>query len=184
MASIFSLWLPILISAAVVFIASSVIHMMFTYHKNDLQKLPDEDGVMDALRKLNIPQGDYMMPYCGSAKAMQEPEKIEKMNSGPVALLTVLESGTPKMGKNLAQWFVYILVVTIFAAYIASHALTADANYLAVFRFIGCITFIGYALALWQGYIWYKKSLRYVLFSSLDGLIYACLTAGVFGWLW
>ena len=184
MVSLFSLWLPIIISAIVVFIASSVIHMMFTYHKNDLQKLPNEDGVMDALRPLNIPQGDYMMPYCGSAKAMQEPEKIEKMNNGPVALLTVLESGTPKMGENLLQWFIYILFVSIFAAYIAIHSLSVDSNYLSVFRIVSTTAFIGYTFALWQGYIWYKKSLRYVIFSSIDGLIYALLTAGVFGWLW
>ena len=183
MALLFSLWLPILVSAVVVFIASSVIHMVFTYHKNDLQKLPDEEGAMNALRPLNIPQGDYVMPYCGTSKGMKDPEMIEKWDKGPVALLTVLENGMPKMGKSLVQWFIYILVVSIFAAYIASHALPADAAYLAVFRFVGCTAFIGYSLALWQGYIWYKKSLRYVITSSFDGLIYALLTAGVFGWL-
>jgi len=184
MVSLFSLWLPVLVSAVVVFIASSVIHMMFTYHKNDFKKLPDEDGVMNALRPLNIPRGDYMMPFCGTAKAMQEPEKVEKMNNGPVAVLTVFENGIPKMGKILVQWFIYNIFVSIFAAYIAVHALSADSNYLSVFRIVGTAAFIGYALALWQGYIWHKKSLRYVILSSIDGLIYALLTAGVFGWLW
>lgn len=184
MVSLFSLWLPILVSAVVVFVASSVIHMMFTYHKNDLQKLPDEDGTMDALRPLNIPQGDYYMPFCGTAKAMKDPVLVEKMEKGPIALITVFEKGTPKMGKQLVQWFIYILVVSIFAAYIASHALTTEATYLAVFRFVGCTAFIGYTLAIWQSYIWWKKSLRYVLTSTIDGLIYGLLTAGVFGWLW
>ncbi len=184
MVSLFSLWLPILVSAIVVFLASSVIHMVFTYHKNDLQKLPDEEGTMDALRPLNLPQGDYYMPFCGTAKDMKDPVLVEKMGKGPVALITVFENGMPKMGKQLFQWFIYILVVSIFAAYIASHALTTESSYLAVFRFVGCTAFIGYSLALWQNFIWWKKSLRYVIFSSLDGLIYACLTAGVFGWLW
>ena len=183
MALLFSLWLPILVSAVVVFIASSVIHMVFTYHKNDLQKLPDEEGAMNALRLLDIPQGDYVMPYCGTSKGMKEPEMIEKWDKGPVAILTVLESGMPKMGKSLVQWFIYILVVSIFAAYIASHSLTSEDTYLAVFRIVGSVAFMGYSLAFWQSYIWFKKSFRYVFLSSIDGLIYALLTAGVFGWL-
>jgi len=184
MASLFSLWLPILVSAVVVFIASSIIHMMFTYHKNDLQKLPNEDDVLDALRPFNVPEGEYSMPYCGTAKGMKDPTTVEKFDKGPVAVLAVWGNGMPKMGKNLIQWFIYIIVVSIFAAYIASHALNADAVYLEVFRFVGCTAFIGYAVGNWQSYIWWRKSLRYALFSSLDGLIYACLTAGVFGWLW
>ncbi len=184
MSFIISLWFPILVSAVVVFLASSVIHMMFTYHKKDLKKLPDEESVMNALRPFNIPAGEYQMPYCGTAKAMKDPATIEKFNKGPVAVLAVWGNGMPQMGKNLIQWFIYIIVVSVFSAYIAVHTLSADSNYLAVFRIVGTTAFIGYALGIWQSYIWWKKSLRYAIFSSLDGLIYACLTAGVFGWLW
>ena len=66
MVSIVSLWLPILISAVVVFIISSILHMVFTYHNSDFKKIPSEDQVMDDLRKYNIPPGDYMIPNAGS----------------------------------------------------------------------------------------------------------------------
>ncbi len=184
MVSLISLWLPILLSSVLVFIASSVIHMVFQYHKNDFKKLSDEDGVMDTLRTFNIPKGDYAIPYAGSSKAMQQSEFLEKVKKGPVAFLTVIGNGMPSMTKSLIQWFVYILIVNFFAAYITSHALSADAHYLSVFRFIGATAFMGYSLALWQSVIWYHRSLSYAIKSTFDGLIYALLTAGVFGWLW
>ena len=184
MVSLISLWLPIVVSAVVVFIVSSIIHTALQYHKKDFNKLPDEDGVMDALRSFNIPPGDYAMPFAGSAKTMKSPEYIEKVNKGPVAFMTIFPSGMPSMGKSLFLWFIYILIVSIFAAYIASHALTVEANYLSVFRFIGATAFMGYAFALWQVAIWFKRSWRYTIISTIDGFIYSLLTAGVFGWLW
>ena len=48
----------------------------------------------------------------------------------------------------------------------------------------GVTAFVGYALALWQMSIWYRRSWGTTLRSTIDGLIYALLTAGVFGWLW
>ena len=46
-----SLWLPILVSAVLVFIASSVIHMMIGYHRADYRRVPAEDDTAEALRK-------------------------------------------------------------------------------------------------------------------------------------
>ena len=61
MVSIISLWLPILLSAVAVFIASSVIHMVFKYHNSDFKKMPAEDEVMAALRPFDIPPGEYVV---------------------------------------------------------------------------------------------------------------------------
>ncbi len=184
MVPVMSLWLPILLSAVIVFVASSVIHMMLAYHRSDYRKLPDEDGVMDALRRAGIPPGDYIFPRPDSPKAMKEPAFREKWSKGPVGLMTVIPSGPPSMGKNLALWFLYCVVVGIFAAYIAGRALAPGAPYLSVFRFAGCTAFIGYSLALWQSSIWYHRSWVTTLKLNMDGLIYGLLTAGVFGWLW
>ncbi len=178
------LWVPILLSAVVVFAASSVIHMVLHYHRSDFANLANEADVMDALRKTGIRPGDYLIPRAGSPKEMKTPEFIEKMKKGPVVFLTVMPSGPPTMGAQLAQWFVYSVVVSIFAAYIAGRALGQGAHYLAVFRFAGCSAFIGYALALWQNSIWYKRAWSATLKSTIDGLVYALLTAGIFGWLW
>ena len=88
------------------------------------------------------------------------------------------------MSMSLALWFVYSVTVGIFAAYITGRALSQGAHYLAVFRFAGCTAFLGYAAALWQNSIWYKRAWSSTLKSTVDGLVYALLTAGVFGWLW
>lgn len=184
MVDLIGLWLPILLSAVFVFIVSSVIHMALPWHKNDYARVASEDKVMDALRPFAIPPGDYMMPRAASMKDMSSPEFIEKMKKGPVMILTVCPNGPVAMGKNLTQWFLYSAVVSFFAAYLASRTLSADATYLEVFRVIGTTTFIGYALALAQTSIWYARAWSTTIKSMIDGLIYALVTAGTFGWLW
>jgi hypothetical protein len=182
--AIISLWLPILVSAVIVFIASSVIHMYLGWHNNDHPKLPAEDRVMDSLRPLAIPPGDYMVPRPTGPKDLRSPEFLEKLNKGPVLVLTVLPNGPVSMGRNLLLWFIYSLIVSLFSAYIAGRSLSVGADYLRVFQMAGATAFIGYALALWQLSIWYGRSWWLTVKASLDGLIYALLTAGTFGWLW
>ena len=70
------------------------------------------------------------------------------------------------------------------SGYVASRALPAGAAYLHVFRFAGVTAFLAYAGALPQAAIWYSKSWGTTIRSTIDALIYAGLTAGVYGWLW
>ena len=184
MVPIFSLWLPILVSAVFVFIASSIIHMLLGYHANDFRKFPDENAVTDALRKLNLPAGEYMYPLASSTKEMNSPEFQEKAKKGPGLILAIWPGGRPSMAVSLIQWFLYSVIVNIFAAYVAGRALSPEAHYLAVFRFVGVTAFVSYTLAGWQRSIWYKQSWTTTLKNTFDGLIYALLTAGTFGWLW
>jgi hypothetical protein len=179
-----SLWLPILLSAVVVFLASSIIHMMTPWHKGEYPSVPSEDAVMKALRPFAIPPGDYMMPSAGSPEVMKSPEFIEKRDKGPVIIMTVLPNGPWTMGKALTNWFLYSVIISIIAAYVATRALGPGDTYLEVFRFVGVTAFAGYSLGIWQMHIWYQRALRSTITSTLDGLLYACLTAGVFGWLW
>ena len=183
MVSIPSLWLPILLSAVAVFITSSIIHMFLGYHAADYKKLPAEDEFMAIVRKLDIPAGDYMVPCAESAKGWKDPAFQEKFKAGPRAMMTVF-SGEFGMGKQFTQWFLYSILIGITAAYISGRALGPGAHYLKVFRFAGATAFSGYSLALLQASIWYKKSWASTLRSAFDGLIYALLTAGFFGWLW
>ena len=179
-----SLWLQVLLSAVAVFIASSIIHMVLKYHANDFKKAPDEDGIMAALRPFNLPPGEYCIPRTNSMKEMKDPAYIEKLNKGPVLLMNVLPNGPFNMGKSLGLWFVYCIVASIFAGYIAGRALGPGAPYLEVFRFAGTTAFVGYTLAIWQGAIWYKRTSSTVIKQTIDGLIYGCLTGGVFGAMW
>lgn len=184
MVTILSLWLPILLAAVIVFIASSIIHMMLPYHKSDVKKVPKQDAVMDALRPFNIPPGDYMLPRCDSMKDMNSPAFQNTLKKGPVAMMTVLPNEPVSMGPSLVQWFVYCLVVSVFAAYISGRALEPGAHYLSVFRFAGCTAFLGYGLAQVQDSIWYARSWSTTIKNLFDALVYGLLTAGTFGWLW
>ena len=55
-----SLWLPILLSAVIVFVASSIMHMLLPYHRSDYSQLPDEDKVLTALRGVALKRGLYV----------------------------------------------------------------------------------------------------------------------------
>jgi hypothetical protein len=179
-----ALWLPILLSAVIVFVASSIIHMASPWHKNDYPKVPNEEGLRAALRPLAIPPGDYMVPRPSSREELRDPAFIEKVNQGPNLVLTVIPNGPWSMGRNLGLWFLYLVVVNLFAAYVASRALGPGAEYLQVFRFAGTTAFLGYAAALWQMSIWYRRAWSTTVKATVDGLIYALLTAGTLGWLW
>ncbi len=158
--------------------------MLPLWHKSDFPALPNQDRAADAIRPLGIPPGEYMMPRAGNMAEMKTPGFIEKMNKGPVMMMTVMPSGPISMGPTFGMWFAYCVVVGVFAGYVASRALGPGAPYLDVFRFVGTVAFVGYSLALWQNSIWYKKSWGTTLRSTIDGLIYGMLTAGTFGWLW
>lgn len=184
MVSIASLWLPVLLSAVLVFLASSVIHMLLSYHAGDAGPLPEQGKVMDALRPFEIPPGDYAVPRPASMKEMNTPEFQAELARGPVAFLTVLPNGPMAIGRSLGQWFVYCLVVGAVAGYAAGLTLAPGADYGLVFRVVGVVAFAGYALAIPQSTIWWYRSWRFTLTTMFDGLIYALLTAGAFGWLW
>jgi hypothetical protein len=179
-----TLWLPIVLSSVIVFVASSVIHMAPLWHKSDYPQMPQESAVREALRPLAIAPGDYFIPRAASMQDMRTPEFVEKMKQGPVAVITVMPNGMIDMRRSLIQWFVFLLVVGAFVAYITSRSLEVGTPYMRVFKSVGVTAFACYVLALCELSIWYRRSWSLTAKAALDGLIYAALTAGVFGWLW
>ena len=184
MISLTALWLPILLSAVFVFIISSVMHMVFTYRSSDFKGLKNDKEVMDALRPLDLPVGEFVFPYAKDNKERQTEEHKEKLNKGPVAFINVFPNGQPSMGASLIQWFLYSVLISLFSGYVAAEALIGQSDYLSVFRFVGTTAFMGYSFALLQNSIWYKRPWSTTLKSVFDGLIYGLITAGTFGWLW
>jgi len=184
MVSLTTLWLPILLSAAAVFAVSSALHMLLRHHAGDFGPVPDEDGVREALKSVALTPGEYVIPHAASPEAMKEPEYRRRCEEGPVAFLTVLESGPPTMAKQLVQWFLYCGLVSLLAAYVTGRALGPGAEYLSVFRFAGTAAFAGYVVAFWQTSIWFGRPWSTSLKYTGDGLVYALVTAGFFGWLW
>src|SRR3989441_10048189 len=144
MTPLVSLWLPILLSAVGVFLVSSALHMFTGWLKRDYLKVPNEDRVMDTLRPLALPPGDYMMPRPESSEQMRSPAFVEKFKKGPVMMFTVMPGGSMAMGKQLTQWFLFSVVVGIFAASVAGSALPPGANSRAVFHFAGLTAFVAY----------------------------------------
>src|SRR5213083_2780519 len=166
MTSLTMLWLPILLSAVIVFVVSSLIHMASPWHKNDYPRVPNEDQLRNALRPLAIPPGDYMIPRPTKREELRSPEFAEKVRQGPNIVMTVLPSGPWPMRRNLTLWFLY--------------ALPVGSPYRAVFHVVAVTAFIGYSVALWQMSIWYARSWSTTAKATVDGLIYALLTAATF----
>jgi hypothetical protein len=178
------LWPPILLSSVVVFVASSIANMLLPHHRSDYRKLPDEAQAMAALRRTELPPGDYVFPHAAGLEEMNSEEYGRRRAEGPVGFMTVMRSGPVSMGPQLAAWFVLTLVIGVTAAYLAGRTLPPGTDYLTVFRVTGTVAFAGYVYGLWQYAIWFGRSWRSTLMFSLDGLAYSLLTAGVFGWLW
>ena len=178
-----ALWLPILLSAVIIFVASSLMHMVLPYHRSDYSQLPDEDKIRATLRSANLKRRLYVFPFC-THKDMKSPAAIEKYKQGPVGFLTILPSGPPAMPKFLIQWFVYCLLIGFFVAYLTGHTVAPGAHYLAVFRVAGTAAFLAYGLGHLSDGIWKGQMWGTTIKEVIDGLVYGLLTAGTFGWLW
>jgi len=179
-----SLWLPVIVSAVVVFVASSIVHMVLKYHKADMKSLPNEDAVREALAKGNLAPGTYHTPYCADHKAMNDPAIKAKFEKGPVAMITVHPKGTPVLPKYLALWFGFSVLVSFVAAYVARHTLHPGDDGMLVMQITGTVAFAGYALShvsdsIWKGQPWPNTARAF-----LDGAIYAVLTGLVFRLMW
>lgn len=185
MIALLDLWLPILLSAVLVFVASSVIHMLLPIHKGDYEKLPAEDEVLELLRARDLRPGAYMFPMPSSMKEMGSPEMIQRYQRGPVGHMQVRPSGTPQIGKALGQWFAYCIAVAVIAAYVVTRSgLGAGASGVDVFRVTGSAALLGFAFGQASESIWKGQSWGTTCKYFLDGLVYALLTGAAFAWLW
>lgn len=183
MVSLMALLLPTLLSAVIVFVASSIIHMVLKYHASDYRQLPDEDKILAALRPAGLTRGLYHFPFC-THKDMNSPAMQEKYKQGPVGFLTIYPSGPPAMPKFLGLWFAYCLLIGLFVAYLTGRTVMQGAPYLAVFRVAGTAAFLAFSLGPLVNGIWKGQPWSMVFKDSFDGLVYSLLTAGTFGWLW
>jgi len=184
MVSLAALAIPIVVAAVIVFVASSLIHMVLGYHKSDYRKLDKEEEVLEALRGAGVTPGFYNFPYCASPKDLGTPEVAAKFVKGPVGHVTIIPSGPMNMGKYLGLWFVYCLIVSFFSAYLTSRTVAAGTDYLHVFRVVGATAFMAYGLGPIVNSIWMGQKWGITVKHVFDGLIFSLLTAGTFGWLW
>jgi hypothetical protein len=183
MVALTALWLPILLSAIIVFIASSIVHMVLPYHRSDYRQLPEEDKMLATLRPAGLTRGLYVFPYC-THKDMNTPAMQEKYKQGPVGMMTIYPTGPVAMPKFLIQWFVYCLLIGLFVAYLAAHTVAPGAPFRHVLRVVGTAAFLGYGLGTFTNAIWKGQTWSMTLKEVFDGFLFAVLTAGTFAWLW
>jgi hypothetical protein len=178
------LWLPILLSAILVWLGSSVVWMVLPHHRSDYRRLPDEEAARSALRPQAVPPGQYSVPHAPDLKAMQDPDMVRKMEEGPAVLMTFLPTGPPAMGKQLGTWFVFLLVVGVLVAYLTGRTLGPGTDYLAVFRVSATAAWFIYGVGVFSESIWFGRPWPAAIKHSIDGGFYGLLTGGAFGWLW
>lgn len=179
------LWLPILLTAVFIFIASSLIHMVFKWHNPEYKGFKNEDAVRAAIRAESPAPGMYVLPYCTDMKQMASEDMVKKYGEGPVGFVTLKANGMPNMGKSLSLWFLYSLFVAAVVAFLAAQnvGLAPDHAHIGA-HLVGVITFIAYGFGSVQEGIWMGKPLSSVVKYLLDSLIYAVISAATFYWLW
>lgn len=179
---VFSLWLPIVLSGVAVFIVSSLIWMIFQWHNADWKKLPDEEAARQALK--GVPPGQYTVPHAADGKARQDPEWLAKAKEGPAVMMVVWAGDPTRMGKQLIQWIIYCLVISLIIAHVAAATLHAGDSSGLVFHFVAIIGILTYAGSAAQGAIWFGHTWSRTLKDILDGAIYGVVTGLIFAWLW
>lgn len=178
------LWLPVLLTGVFVFIASSLIHMVFKWHNSDYGKLANEDEVRMVVRAGKPSPGQYVFPHCIDMKQMQEEATMSKFIEGPIGFLTIRKSGPPTMGPALLMWFVFTVLIAAFAALIVVQGLGLQANPRMAGHMIGLISLLAYCGGSIQSAIWMGKPWGSVAKDMLDGFIYATISALTFMCFW
>ena len=181
---IITFWLPILLATVLCFFAGALLHMAIPVHKGDWHSLPDEDGILAAMRKAGVTAGNYMFPHPPSMQAMNEPGFIAKLEQGPVGIMTLRKPGKMGMGPALLKQALYHLVVSVVIAYLAGLTLPADVAYMHAFRVVGTMSMVAYVAAIFPEAIWYQHPRNYVTAKVVDGIVWGLLTAGAFAGFW
>ena len=179
-----SLWLPVVVSAVAVWLVSAILHMVLKYHRADYKQLSDETSVAQALRPAAKAPGVYVIPYCPDPSQMKDPAVRKRYEDGPVALISVMRSGAPAMGKYLVQWFLFCFLVSFVTGYVARHTLTFTTDGLTVLQITGTIAFLAYGFGYFQDSIWKAIPWSNTLRSLFDAAVYAVVTGLTFRLLW
>ena len=175
--------LPILLSTIIVYIATFVVNMLLPFHKNDFAPVPDEDAFCEEMRSRGMMPGQFYFPYASSQKDMQSAEWKDKVRRGPVGII-LLRPNVLSMKSQLVGQFLFDLGIVLVTAYLASAVLESGEAYLKVFQVVGTAAFLGHAASHFTYGIWFGFKWRVTLLRAFEGLVYALLIAGVFGWLW
>jgi hypothetical protein len=182
MVGLAELWLPVLVSSVLVFLASSIIWMVLPHHKADIKVLPNEEDFDAAIKPMDIQPGLYMYPGC-HGKDIKSDAFQTRWKAGPWGTINVLGSA-PNFGMNLLKTFIAYLVISAMAGYLAGIGTMPGAEYMDVFRVVGTAAILGYCMGSLSGDFFMGKPTRFIITCFIDGVIFALITAGVFASMW
>jgi len=170
MVSIGALWLPILLSAILVFVVTFLLWMVSPHHRTDWSKLEDK-GVMAALEQAGLPQeGQYQFNQGRGA--------VPGEHSG---FLILFKSNMP---KSLPLSLLQNVVISAAVAFVAARLLRPGIPFAEVFVPVAVMACLAYAAALPANSTWFGRSWSSTLKEMFDGIVYGLVTAAVFAWLW
>ena len=154
-----------------------------------LNSLPDWGGVWVLNRPRRAPgdpapeqpqfKGEYLARYQAWQKEVRENNGVARRDTS-----NCMPPGMPNMGKFLGSWFLYLLFVSYTVALVCGQTLTKGPPYMLGFKVAGAVAFAGYSYAQIPAAIWWGRPWKSALKEFADGILYAALTAGTFGWLW
>jgi hypothetical protein len=194
------LWMPILVSAVVTWIAGAVIWMALPHHKKDMSELPNQKDVIEKIRALGLPPGNYMFPGGGCSKeAMKDPEVQRCWKEGPLGFISLWKT-PPKMGPSMIGTFCVNLAVSVTIAYLAWVTIGGveagtmggvagvearpGLTFLSVFQVTGTAGILAYAFSHIPNALWFGTAKRAIVMNIIDGVVYGCITGAIFAWLW
>lgn len=177
-----SLWLPVLLAAAGVWIASAIGWMAINHHAKDQQPLPAEDRFLDALRAMKIPPGLYRFPWSATHAEAQTPEMQRKWKEGPTGLVHIW--GPISMPRCMLLSFLVYLLASVLVAYVGAVALPAGSSFLHVLRVLGTVGILTYCVGGVPHGIWFQQPGRAMAMNFVDGVIYGLMTGAIFAILW
>lgn len=180
--ALLDLWLPIVVATVAGHFLSFVLWAVLPHHTPEWRKIPNESKMMDLIRDLPVPPGQYMFPNLAHSD-FKDPEKRALYTRGPIGTLTVWP-GVSSMPRNMALTILFYLVSATAIAYLATIALEASADGFEVFRFTATVALLTFTFGGIPNGIWFRKSPRSMVTEFLDGVLMAALFGGVFSALW
>lgn len=177
-----SLMIPVVLATVGVFFASFLSWMVLQLHRHDWKKIANEDEFLQAVRKCEVPPGNYMFPGCSSPEEQKSDEHQKKWAAGPCGVVTFygpVNMGA-NMGRNLGMTFLYFLVVNFCLAYLATLGVPRGADFMTVFRFVstaGLMTFFAAIVphAIWFGCRIVGHIVESIAFAAISGAIFAAM---------
>ncbi len=176
------LWLPIVLSAAAVWVASAVVWMAMPHHKKDWTALPDEAAFYRAFEALKLPPGNYGFPDCKDKAKRNDPEVKRRWEAGEMGLVSVW--GKMSMGRNMIVTFLIYVVVSFLVAYLGAAVVKPGTDFASAFKVLGTAGVLAYAFGAAPHSVWMGAYPRAILMCIIDGIVYGLITGAIFAAMW